>query len=271
MERHTALIFGITSYIIALATITYLFLFIGNLLVPNSVDASPAAHWFIAIITNTALILMFALQHSIMARKSFKRIWLRFIPACIERSTYVLCTSIVLASVLYFWEPIGGTIWLVEHPIGAGILRGMYAFGWITVLVAIWLTNHFELFGIRQVWLFFRKQSYTQLPFTTRWMYRYIRHPLYLGWLFAFWSTPHMTIGHLFFALLLTAYIVAAIPFEEEDLIEDYGDQYRDYRERVPKMIPTVSYKSERDTYVLNQTGEYIGPSRAKGAVQNKK
>jgi protein-S-isoprenylcysteine O-methyltransferase Ste14 len=184
------------------------------------------------------LLALFAIQHSIMARRWFKERWTRIVPAVLERSTYVLFSSLALILLFSSWQPIGGVVWSIEGPTARLLLRALFGFGWTLVLVSTFLINHFDLFGLRQVWLYLRGREYSPLPFTTPGPYRIVRHPLYVGWLFAFWMTPTMTIAHLLFSVVTTAYILLAIQFEERDLIHSYGDAYRKYRQRVPMMLP---------------------------------
>jgi methanethiol S-methyltransferase len=186
---------------------------------------------------NAALLGVFAIQHSVMARPAFKRWWTRIIPQAAERSTYTLLSSVALIALFAFWEPIGGIVWSVESPVSQALIYGAYAFGWLLVLVSTFLINHFDLFGLRQVWLQLRRRPYTPLQFKTPVLYRYVRHPLYVGWFFAFWSTPTMTVAHLVFALATTAYILIAIQLEERDLITEHPE-YAQYRKRVPMLVP---------------------------------
>ena len=173
-----------------------------------------------------------------MARKWFKAWWTRVIPHPLERSTYVLFSSLALILMFWLWRPLGVVVWSVEDPAGQIVLRSLFAFGWLTVLAATFLINHFDLFGLRQVWLYLRGRPYTALRFGTPGPYRIVRHPLYVGWLFAFWSTPTMTLAHLLFSVATTAYILLAIQFEERDLVREHGETYESYRRRVPMLVP---------------------------------
>jgi protein-S-isoprenylcysteine O-methyltransferase Ste14 len=173
-----------------------------------------------------------------MARPWFKRVWTRVIPEQIERSTYVLFSSLALLFLFWQWRPVGVVIWQVEEQAGRIVLYGLCASGWLLVLASTFLINHFDLFGLRQVYLFLIGREYTQLKFGTPGPYRHVRHPLYLGWLFAFWATPTMTVAHLFFALATTLYILMAIQFEEKDLVDLHGEEYKRYQKRVPMILP---------------------------------
>ena len=196
--------------------------------------------WTTAALVNLGVLTLFALQHSIMARPAFKRVWTRFIPQPAERSTYVLFSSVAMLVMFAFWQPIGGMVWHATSLPAQIMWYSGFAFGWGLVFVSTCLINHFDLFGLRQVWLQFRQQPYTQLKFVTPWPYRVVRHPLYLGWLFAFWCTPTMSVAHLMFAVITTVYILVAIRLEERDLIREHGD-YRTYQQATPMIIPRIS------------------------------
>lgn len=232
--------YGLICYAIFFATFLYGFGFMGNLVVPKSIDSARAegVTFATALGINLLLLLVFAVQHSLMARPWFKARWTRVVPEPAERSTYVLFSSLALLALFWLWQPMGGVIWNVEHPIGRWTLHGLFAFGWLLVLVTTFLINHFDLFGLRQVWLSLHNRSYTHLPFKTPGVYRLVRHPLYVGWLIGFWATPTMTVAHLVFALATTAYILLAIRWEEHDLVEHHGKAYADYRERVGMLTP---------------------------------
>jgi protein-S-isoprenylcysteine O-methyltransferase Ste14 len=173
-----------------------------------------------------------------MARRWFKERWTRIVPPALERSTYVLLSSLALILLFWQWRPLGGVIWSVTDPAGSAVLRSLFFFGFGLVLLATFLINHFDLFGLRQVWLYFRGKPYTQLRFGTPGPYRLVRHPLYVGWFFAFWMTPHMTFAHLLFAIATTAYILIAIQLEERDLVREFGESYEEYRRSVPMLVP---------------------------------
>ena len=215
--------YGLTCYAIFLATFLYAIAFVGGFVVPNRLDGPLEGSLSGAIAVNCALLMVFAVQHSVMARRWFKERWTQIIPWTIERSTYVLCASLALALLIWQWRPIGIEIWSVENDAARAVLLALFAAGWATVLVVTFLINHFDLFGLRQVWLPLVGRPYTPISFRTPLPYRYVRHPLYFGFLMAFWATPHMTLAHLVFAVATTAYIVLAIQFEERDLVAEHG------------------------------------------------
>jgi protein-S-isoprenylcysteine O-methyltransferase Ste14 len=238
LKRLTTFIYGLLCYLLFFGTFLYAIGFIGNILVPKSIDSGRTGPLGEALFIDAGLLLLFAVQHSVMARPWFKRGWTRFVPKPAERSTYVLLSSLALLLLFWQWRPIGGEVWTVEQPALRSVLYGFFAIGWLLVLSATFLINHFDLFGLRQVFLVLIGKPYTELKFGTPILYRYVRHPLYLGWLFAFWSTPTMTIAHLVFAIATTAYIFMAIQFEERDLINAHGDEYKRYKKNVPMIIP---------------------------------
>lgn len=238
IARLAAFLYGLVCYAIFLITFLYACGFVGNFIVPHSIDSARMTSWTNALLIDVALLGIFAIQHSVMARKGFKSWWTQFVPKPIERSTYVLFSSLCLIALFYFWQPIGGSLWTVTNPTGAAILYALFASGWLLVLVTTFLINHFDLFGLRQVWLYLRGKEYTQLKFATPGPYRYVRHPLYVGWLLSFWATPTMTVTHLVFALITTAYILVAIQFEERDLVDIHGNSYANYRRQVPMLVP---------------------------------
>ena len=237
LNRIAALVYGVACYGIFFLTFLYAAGFVGNIFVPVSIDGPATTATSVAFVTDLLLLSVFAIQHSVMARPAFKTWWTRFVPSQVERSTYVLFSSAALIIVFTFWQPLGGTIWSVVHPAGTLGLYAGFVFGWVLVLVSTFLINHFDLFGLRQVWLYFRNVEYTSVRFVTPLPYRIVRHPLYLGWLFAFWCTPTMTVTHLLFAITTTAYILVATQLEERDLIAEHAD-YASYRRTVPMLIP---------------------------------
>jgi methanethiol S-methyltransferase len=238
MKRVLYFAYGVFCYLMFLGIFFYTCGWLANLGVPRSIDSSPTAPTAWAITINVLLLGIFALQHSIMARPTFKRWWTQIVPKPIERSTYVLCTNLVLILLFWQWRSIDTVIWDVQSTAGQAVLWGMFGLGWATVFVSTVLLNHFDLFGLRQVWLYLRGKPYTYLPFNTPLFYQWMRHPLYLGWALAFWCTPTMTGGHLLFAFVTTMYMLVAIQFEERNLIEHHGSLYAEYRRAVPMMIP---------------------------------
>ena len=238
--RVAAFIYGTTCYAIFFATFLYAIAFIGNIAVGQTIDGTPAIPLGSALLINTLLLAVFSVQHSVMARPSFKRLWIRVVPAPVERSTYVLFSSAALLLLFHLWQPMGGVIWEIDSPIGRSLLYGLFGFGWLLVLFTTFLINHFDLFGLRHVWLYLKGREYNVLPFQTPSLYRYVRHPLYVGWLFAFWATPTMTTAHLVFAVATTVYILIAIRFEERDLVAVHGEAYAQYRQRVPMLVPAL-------------------------------
>ncbi len=237
-KRIAFFIYGSLSYLIFLGTFLYAIGFIGNFGVPTTLDGVPSGPVGIALAIDVGLLGLFALQHSIMARKWFKDWWTRIVPKPLERSTYVLFSSLALILLFWQWQPLGGVVWSIEDPLAQFVLRGLFAFGWALVLVSTFLINHFDLFGMRQVWLYLLDRPYTPLRFGTPGPYRLVRHPLYVGWLFAFWSTPTMTLAHFLVSVATTAYILIAIQLEERDLVREHGDSYEAYRRSVPMLVP---------------------------------
>ena len=237
-KRVATFTYGLLCYLVFFGTFLYAIGFIGDVMVPKSIDSGRTAPLGEALLINAALLTLFAVQHSTMARPWFKKMWTRIVPTQVERSTYVLLSSLALILLFALWEPIGGVVWKVEQPALRAVLYGLFAMGFGLVLISTFLINHFDLFGLRQVYLYLLGKPYTQLRFGTPILYRHVRHPLYLGWLFAFWATPTMTIAHLVFAIATTAYIFLAIQFEERDLIDMFGEDYKRYKENVPMIVP---------------------------------
>lgn len=238
MSRFVILFYGVVAYLTFLLTFLYAMGFMGNFLVPKSIDSGAEGPLIIALLINIGLLSVFAVQHSVMARPAFKTWWTKIIPKAAERSTYTLLSSLALILLFYYWQPIGGIVWQVEGSVGRIILYSLFGFGWALVLVSTFLINHFDLFGLRQVYLNFTGKEYTPLKFGTPGPYKLIRHPLYMGWFFAFWATPTMTLAHLAFAIITTVYILLAIRWEERDLLTALGEDYANYRKSVPMIIP---------------------------------
>jgi protein-S-isoprenylcysteine O-methyltransferase Ste14 len=251
VKRLAVFVYGLVSYMVFFMTFVYTVGFIGNLYVPKSMDSAARMSFLPALVIDALLLLIFAVQHSVMARPAFKEVLTRFIPAAAERSTYVLCSSLLLIALFAFWQPIGGIVWNVTNPVVRSAVNTVFGFGFALVFVATLLINHFDLFGLRQVALYLARKPYTYLEFRTPLFYRFVRHPLYVGWLIAFWATPIMTGAHLLFAALTSAYILTAIRWEEHDLVIVHGAKYRDYQRRVPKLIPSLApYRASDDRIV---------------------
>ena len=253
-KRIAFLLYGAVCYAIFFVTFLYAIGFIGGFVVPTTLDGPARVPLAQGIAIDAALFALFAVQHSVMARRWFKERWTRVVHPALERSTYVLLSSLALILVFWQWEPLGGEVWSVQDPLGRAVLQSLFGFGFLLVLVATFLINHFDLFGLRHVWLFFRNQPYTRLQFGTPVLYRVVRHPLYVGWFFAFWATPTMTYAHLLFAIATTAYILLAIQFEERDLIHEHGADYETYRRRVPMLIPRLVRRGERQIFNPEQS-----------------
>lgn len=238
-KRILIFLYGVICYAAFLATALYAVGFIGNLLVPKTIDGAPRLPLWQALAINAGLLALFALQHSVMARPAFKHWWTQIVPESAERSTYVLASSLALIVLFVFWQPLGGMVWHIDSPALRIGLYGLYAAGWLLVLVTTFLINHFDLFGLRQVWLQLIGQPYRPLHFVTPGPYRVVRHPLYVGWLLVFWATPTMSATHLFFAVGTTLYILIAIRFEERDLVSMHPE-YDEYRRTVPMLVPNI-------------------------------
>jgi protein-S-isoprenylcysteine O-methyltransferase Ste14 len=243
MKRVAFFAYGVFCHLLFLATYAYLAGFVGNIAVPKSIDSGVSGPLTSAVIINLALLLVFAIQHSVMARPAFKQRWTKIVPEPIERATYVLLSCVALGLLMWLWRPIDVRVWHVTEPVLWWLLTALFVAGWLLVPLVSLAINHFDLFGTRQVWLYLRGLPYTPLEFRTPLPYNLVRHPLYIGWAIAFWATPTMTLGHLLFAGFLSVYMVAASRVEERDLIGFFGKQYEDYRRRVPAFIPWPSRK----------------------------
>lgn len=245
MRRFLVLMYGLAAYSLFFGIFLYSIGFVGGFLTPTTLDGPLQGSIGTAVAINLGIALLFGLQHSVMARPAFKEMLTKFIPQPMERSTYVLATNLVMLLLFWQWRPMGMMVWTVQHPLMQGMIWTLYGAGWLTVFGTTLLINHFDLFGLRQVWLYFCGQPYTQLKFVTPGPYRYIRHPLYIGWLMVFWFTPHMGAAHLLFAIGMTTYILIAIQFEERDLVK-YHPDYADYQQRVPMLIPRLQVSTEQ-------------------------
>jgi protein-S-isoprenylcysteine O-methyltransferase Ste14 len=234
-------------HLLFLGTFAYMAGFVGNFLVPKSIDSTVPGLVSTAIVIDVLLLLLFAAQHSIMARPAFKRVWTRIIPEPIERSTYVLFSCVVTFVMMWQWRGIDAVVWDLQQPLLRGLVWSLFVTGWLLVPLVSLMISHFDLFGTRQVWLHLRGRGYESLPFRTPSLYKHVRHPLYIGWTIAFWATPTMTVGHLLFAFVLTIYMGLAALVEERDLIAHFGRQYEEYRQRVPMFIPWRKSATKRD------------------------
>ena len=238
MGKFIAFLYGLVAYLIFFVTFLYAIGFVTGLVVPKTIDTGPVVSLTEAVIVNLLLMSLFAVQHSMMARQQFKRWWLQFVPASVERSTYVLFASLALILLFWQWRPMPAAVWQVTNPSLAAVLVGVSLFGWFLVLLSTFMISHFELFGLHQVITNLAGRKSTEMRFKTPGLYRVVRHPIYLGFIIAFWSTPTMTVGHLLFAAVTTAYIFVGIFLEERDLVQLFGDDYRRYKERVSMLIP---------------------------------
>ena len=237
MKRAIIFLYGLLAYAYFFIVFLYLIGFVSDVVVPKTVDSGQPGPWWLAIAVNLGLIALFGIQHSVMARQGFKRWWTRVVPEEAERSTFVVAGSSMLVLMFVFWRPMPEVVWHMEGAAGF-VMIGLSALGWLMVLASTFIIDHFDLFGVRQVWLQFRNREYTHLPFATRYLYRFVRHPLYLGFLMAFWFTPVMTAGHLLLAAGFTAYILIAVRLEEKDLVTFHGRAYLAYQDQVPMLVP---------------------------------
>ena len=238
MSQFLTLLYGFVAYAVFLVAFLYAIGFVGNIVVPKSIDSGPQGSLMGAVVINALLLTLFAIQHSVMARPAFKRWWIRIVPKPIERSTYVLLASAILLVLFWQWRPIPGVVWDAGSTTLAAVLTGLFGIGWLIVLLSTFMINHFDLFGLRQVTLHFQRRPYTPVSFMTRGLYKFVRHPIMLGFLIAFWATPVMTFGHLMFAAVTTAYILVALQLEEHDLLEADRQTYEQYRRETSMLIP---------------------------------
>ena len=252
MRRTLSFLYGVVCYVAFFVSFLYVIGFVGNLLVPKSIDSGSESSLSQSLLINITLLGLFAIQHTVMARPAFKRWWTKIVPVQVERSTFVLAASLILMLLYWQWRPMPGVIWSVENPVGSAILFGLFWLGWGTVLFSSFIINHFDLFGLRQVWLQLTNREYHHVEFQTKSLYRYIRHPLMLGLIIGSWATPRMTTGHLLFAVASTAYILIGIRFEEHDLVRFLGKDYDEYRHRVPMFIPFLR-KRNSDKVIMKE------------------
>ena len=248
MSRHASVLYGSAAYAVFLGTFLYAIAFVGDIVVPKTVDSGAPAPLLEALIVNTLLLGLFAVQHSVMARPAFKRVWTRVVPHAVERSTYVLFASLVLILLFWQWRPIPAVVWSVESTVASALLWTVFWAGWGIVLFSTFLISHFELFGMKQVVLHWLGRTAPDPEFHTPLLYKHVRHPLYLGFLMSFWAAPVMTAGHLLFAVATTGYILIAIQLEEHDLIALFGDKYRAYRREVAMLIPGLRRRAPAAT-----------------------
>lgn len=239
MSKFLALSYGVVSYLVFFFTFLYAIAFVGDFGVPRTIDrGGPTGPLGTSLLIDIALLGLFALQHSGMARKGFKARWTRIVPPPIERSSYVLLSSLVLLLLFWQWRPLPATVWDLTHPVASGLLWGLFGLGWVIVLLSTFLISHFELFGLQQVWLHWRQREAKSLPFVKRGLYKFVRHPIMLGFVIAFWAIPTMTAGHLLFAAMTTAYIFVGIKLEERDMVSTHGAAYLEYRQEVSMIMP---------------------------------
>jgi len=262
MRRLLSFLYGVAAYLAGLAALLYFIGFSANLFVPRSVDVGAHAALAEALVTDVLLIALFGVQHSVMARRRFKRWWVRVVPAPVERSTYVVATCVVLVLMFRCWLPIPTpVVWRLEHPAGVALLWGLFGLGWVVALISTFLINHFELFGLAQALAPLTQRTPAATGFRTPLLYRYLRHPLYAGFLLTFWAVPVMTAGRLLFALGFSAYILIGIAFEERDLLQQFGQRYRVYREQVGMLIPNLRPAEHAASAGAPLTDEASGPT----------
>lgn len=242
MSRLLAFIYGISSYLFFLVVFMYFIAFVGDFVipgfVPKTISHGAPGSGMGAAVMDIFLLSLFGLQHSVMARSGFKAWWTRIIPTPIERSTYVLASSLFLGLAMWLWQPIDGIVWQVESTTAVYVLYGLFAFGWLLIFAATFLTDHFDLFGLRQVYLHLVRKTYTHVPFKTVFLYKFIRHPMMLGILISFWSVPTMTVGHLVFSIVFSLYVMIGIHFEERGLLKALGHEYAAWRSKTPMIFP---------------------------------
>jgi protein-S-isoprenylcysteine O-methyltransferase Ste14 len=240
MSKFIATVYGALAYVVFLGTLVWAIGFLGNYLVPQSLDSGRQGEVLPSLVIDVGLLGLFALQHSLMARPFFKNWWTRFVPKPVERSTYVLLSSLLLGLLFWQWQPLAGAIWQLEDSFVGMILQIIYFGGWLIAITSTFMTNHFDFFGLRQVYLNLKGQPYQNLSMSTAYLYKLVRHPLMLGLIIVFWATPTMSVGHLLFAIASSGYILVGIQLEEHDLLKFYGDTYRHYQQKVSMLLPLV-------------------------------
>jgi methanethiol S-methyltransferase len=240
VSRTLIFAYGLLAYTLFLLVFLYMIGFVGDLVVPKTIDSGPETPLGKAILINAVLVGLFAVQHTVMARPAFKSWWTRVVPKPMERSSYVLAASLLLALLFWQWRPLPTLIWEVEHPALKSAITGLFCIGWIVALYSTFIIDHFDLFGVRQVYLHFLGRPYTHPPFVVKSLYRVVRHPLMIGFIIAFWSAPTMTLGHLVFSVLFTGYILVGVWFEERNLAQNLGSEYAGYRAETPMFVPSL-------------------------------
>lgn len=243
LRKSLVLLYGIVCYMLFFIVFNYAILFIGNIIVSPSLDTLVETDLASALMIDLGLLGAFAVQHSVMARPAFKRWWTKIIRPEVERSTYVLLSTLLLAAIVFFWQPLGGVIWQLTDPVAIGVVYAFFGIGWAILFLASFQINHFDLFGLRQTWLYFRGKNYTPLTFKTPWLYRHMRHPLYVGLMIGLWAAPTMTVAHLVFAVMCTSYIFVGVRLEEHDLENDLPE-YKQYKKAVPMFLPKLGDKT---------------------------
>jgi methanethiol S-methyltransferase len=266
MKRWMFFGYGVFGHVLFLAVFAYLAGFVGNFVVPKSIDSPSSLGTAAALAVDALLIMIFGLQHSVMARPAFKRVWTRVVPQPIERSTYVLASNLVTLLLVWQWQGVNIVVWDVTSSTARAVLWGLFAVGWLLVPAVSLMIDHFDVFGTRQVWLLLRGREYTHKPFHTPAFYKHVRHPLYVGWAIAFWATPTMTVGHLLFAAGMSLYMLIAVQFEERNLVQHFGSIYENYRRSVPMFVPGLRAAKTADSEAVGTASTLRHPATAESA-----